>query len=250
MDDNFKLYAKYYNLLYQDKNYNAEVEYLITLFKKYKPDTKSILEFGSGTGNHGLIIQYKGYHVLGIERSKGMIDKAIEKGLNCKLADITDFSVSEKFDVVISMFHVISYLNDNTSLIAAFRNANKQLNPEGLFIFDVWYSPAVYEQKALPRIKKMKNDEISVTRIAEPEIDVNRNLVDVKFTILAKDLLNNSYSEFIENHPMRHFSIPEIELLAEMTGFQVLKAEEFLTGKMTSVDSWGVCFILKKRDKT
>jgi hypothetical protein len=132
-------------------------------------------------------------------------------------------------------------------LIATFKNANKQLNKDGIFLFDIWYSPAVYEQKAVPRIKKIQNKEISVTRVAEPKIEVNKNLVTVCYSILAKDLSTGETSELFESHPMRHFSIPEIDLLAKFTGFEMIKAEEFLTGDEPSGTTWGVCFILRKK---
>jgi hypothetical protein len=35
--------------------------------------------------------------------------------------------------------------------------------------------------------------------------------------------------------------------LAELTGFDILKAEEFLSGKDAGENTWGVCFILKKK---
>jgi len=246
MPINFQTYSKYYNLLYGDKDYKAEVDYVVKQIKRCAPKTKSILEFGSGTGGHGLLLKKKGLKIFGLDQSEFMVEEAKKKGLSCQVADISNFKLKEKYDAVISLFHVISYLTGNKSLIAAFRNANKHLKRGGIFLFDVWYSPAVHEQKALPRIKKMKNEQLDVTRIAEPKIDVNNNVVDVEFTVLVKDLSTGEVIELIENHPMRHFSIPEIGLLAELTGFRVLNAEEFLTGNKPSENTWGVCFILKK----
>jgi len=45
---------------------------------------------------------------------------------------------------------------------------------------------------------------------------------------------------------MRHFSIPEIDLIARLTGFEMIHTEEFLTEKPASEETWGVCFVLKK----
>ncbi|HMF70256.1 MAG TPA: hypothetical protein VK616_02215, partial [Flavitalea sp.] len=58
---------------------------------------------------------------------------------------------------------------------------------------------------------------------------------------------NNQFAELFESHPMRHFSFPEIELLAQQTGFTVLKAEEFLTGAPPTNKTWGVNFILQAK---
>jgi hypothetical protein len=92
----------------------------------------------------------------------------------------------------------------------------------------------------------MEDSDVRITRIAEPEIYPNMNRVDVNYTIFANNLLNGKVELFEESHPMRHFSLTEIELLARATGFEYLMAEEFLTGATPGVDTWGVCAVLKK----
>jgi len=247
MENNFTLYSKYYDLFYQSKDYHAEANYVSDCIKNYSPNAKTILEFGSGTGIHGLILQKMGYDIFGIERSHQMVDEAKLHGFPCKQADITNFKIDRNFDAVISLFHVISYINENASLENVFRNASKCLNTGGLFIFDVWYSPAVYHQRPESRIKKVENNDISVIRMAVPEIHSSKNVVDVNYTILVKDKKIDNWIEFQEQHPMRHFSIPEISLLAAFTGFELVKAEEFLTGNPPSENTWGVNFMLKKK---
>lgn len=248
MNDNFNLYSKYYNLLYKSKEYKEEAAYISECIRRYSPNARTILEFGSGTGGHGLILQKMGYEIYGIEQSKTMVEEAILSGFPCEQADIANFDLKRKFDSVISLFHVISYINDNGSLEKVFRNASFHLESHGLFIFDVWYSPAVYNQKPEVRIKRVENEEVSVIRIAEPVIQVNRNVVDVNYSILVKEKKSNKWIDFQEKHSMRHFSIPEVEFLAKSTGFQLVKAEEFLTRNEPSEHSWGVNFILMKNE--
>jgi len=246
MSSNFNIYSKYYNLLYADKDYNSEAKYISECIQAELPGAKSILEFGSGTGTCGLILKNMGYDIFGVELSSHMTEQALANGFPCRQGDITSFEINNKFDCVISLFHVISYLSDNSSLEKAFMNAANCLNTDGLFIFDVWYSPAVYSQKPESRIKHVENEEIKVIRIAEPIMRLNENIVDVKYTVLVKDKINNKWEEFAEVHPMRHFSLPEISLLAKHTGFDIIKAEEFLTREKPSAKTWGVNFILRK----
>lgn len=247
MSVNFQNYSKYYNLLYGDKDYTSEVDYVVNTISQYSTGAKDILEYGSGTGVHGMLFQNKGYQVYGLEQSEGMVTEARLKGLACQVADISNYSLDKQFDVVISLFHVISYLTSNEDLTNAFKNAYRHLRKDGLFVFDVWYSPAVYEQKPSVKVKHMADKELKVTRIAEPRIHYNKNVVDVNFTIIAKDLKTGQVEEFGECHPMRHFSIPEIGLLASLCNFEVIKTEEFLTGNEPSSNTWGVCFVLKKK---
>jgi predicted TPR repeat methyltransferase len=246
MDKNFNLYGKYYDLLYKNKDYVTEANYISECINRYFPDASTILEFGSGTGGHGIKLQKMGYDIFGLERSEQMVKEASRYGFPCLQADIVEFKIDRKFDVVIALFHVISYITDNESLYKVFKNAAKHLVPSGLFIFDVWYSPAVYYLKPETRIKKVENEEINVIRIAEPAIHSNLNVVDVNYSILVKEKSTNKCIEFNEKHPMRHFSIPEIETLASFTGLELIKAEEFLTGNQPSENTWGVNFILKK----
>jgi SAM-dependent methyltransferase len=247
MNDNFNLYGKYYDLLYEDKDYNQESVYISECIKSYYSCAKTILEFGSGTGKHGLMMQKLGYDIYGLERSPEMIEVARRQGFHCEKADIADFEIGRKFDVVMSLFHVLSYITENGELEEVFRNASKCLSSGGLFIFDVWYSPAVYYQKPETRLKVAENNEIRVIRFAEPVCHTDRNTVDVNYTILVKDKDTERWIEFSEKHSMRHFSIPEIKLLASFTGFEFIKAEEFLTHNQPSVYTWGVNFILKKK---
>lgn len=249
MKDNFRAYSKYYDLLYRDKNYQEESRYVADILRNNDPSVKTILELGCGSGSHALFLCEDGFDVTGIDRSVDMVAAARKKnisGFKPVQGDISEFHIDQKFDACIALFHVISYLTGNQSLINCFKLTNAHLKNNGLFLFDVWYSPAVYSQKPEIRIKRLEDDKIMVTRIAEPVMHHQRNVVDVSFevSVINKE---DAFSETIkEKHPMRHFSIPEIELLANHTGFEVVHAEEFLSGKEPGIDTWSVCVIIKK----
>jgi SAM-dependent methyltransferase len=155
--DNFQLYSKYYDLLYTTKDYKAEAGYVNNSLRIFNKNIISMLELGSGTGNHALHLCAQGFEVHGIERSNEMVKVAKNKNIQNyypRLADITSFKLEQKFDGAISLFHVISYLTDNEQLINCFTCTREHLKENGIFLFDVWYTPAVYLQKPEIRIKK------------------------------------------------------------------------------------------------
>lgn len=245
--DCFSAYSQYYDLLYSDKNYEAEVGYIESLLKEHNILSGSILELGSGTGKHANLLAEKNYVVTGIERSQDMIDKT-QKSQSCTFVcgDITSVRLGCEFDAVISMFHVISYITSDDDLTSLFRNTNSHLRVNGLFLFDVWYTPSVLYNRPEVRVKRMSDDSTEITRIAEPNIFDNENLVEVNYTIFSENKNTGSIASFKECHPMRHFSTPEISLLARTFGFEMVLSEEFLTGNSPSKDTWGVCYVLKK----
>lgn len=247
---NFNKYSRYYDLLYKDKNYTSEAEYVLNLAKNYNKECNKFLELGCGTGNHAAVLCNKGFSVVGLERSEEMVALAKQKNIsnfNPQVADITNFNINEKFDVALSLFHVISYLTDNEQLINCFNTVHQHLNINGIFIFDVWYSPAVYIQKPETRVKRISDEQIDVTRIAESTVYYNKNVVDVNYTIFIQDKATKITEVHHETHPMRHFSINEIKMLADFIGFDFVKAEEFLTANKTSENTWGVCMVLRKK---
>lgn len=243
----FDAYSRYYNLLYHDKDYAAEVDYLDRLLLRHGLGGKDLLEFGSGTGKHGRLLAERGYRVLGIERSAEMVAQAIpSNGFTCQQGDICTVRLGRSFDAVLALFHVISYQTTNDAVKEVFARAAEHLRPGGLFVFDVWYSPAVYAQRPTVRIKRLEGEGVRITRIAEPKIHSNENRVDVHYSIFAEDLASGTVQTLTETHPMRHFSLPELSLLAAMTGFERLAAEGFLTGAPASEDTWGLCLVLRK----
>jgi SAM-dependent methyltransferase len=243
----FKKFSDYYELLYKDKDYNAEAAYIHNLISRHNANFKDILEFGSGTGKHARILAGLGYTVHGIELSENMISKAkIVPGFTCQQGDITNSKMDKTYDVVTSLFHVMCYQITNKQLNGVFENAAAHLNKDGLFIFDFWYSPAVYAQKPSVRVKRAANEKIEITRIAEPVIIPNENRVDINYSIYVKSLIDQKIHMITETHSVRHFSLPEIDIICEMYGFKRLQTEEFKTGKKVSEDTWGPCVLLKK----
>jgi len=243
----FDAIGKYYDLLYQDKDYVSEVNYIDHLIKKYSDQTCNILEFGFGTGKHAGILVDKGYKIDGIERSKSMVKFASEKsGFTPHVGDIKTKKLKKKFDTVISLFHVFSYQTNNSDVQELLCNASRHLKKGGIFIFDIWYTPAVLSIYPSNRVLRMSNDEIEVTRIAEPDILINENIVNVNYQFFVKNKLNNNYETFQETHPMRHFSLPEIDYFAQKNGFLVEKSEEWITGNLPSKDTWSISLVIKK----
>ncbi len=245
----FALYNHYYDLVYSDKDYSGETNYVSTILKKFIPGAVNLLELGCGTGNFSEFLCNSGYKVTGVERSENMVKAAMAKnidGFETIVGDAVDFSSDKKFDAAVSLFHVISYLTENESVLSCFKNVWLKLKPGGVFVFDVWFTPAVYTQQPSTRVKRISTDLLEITRIAEPIILYEKNIVQVDYQMIVKNKSNSKYEVLKEQHLMRHFSTPEILLFAELSGFKLLVAEEFLTAKKPGNNTWGVCYTLQK----
>lgn len=247
MTRNFLDYSQYYDLLYKDKDYEGEVEYLVSVLSRCSITSGRLLEFGAGTGKHGVLLADRGFDVLGIELSNDMVARAPAcKGLQIIQGDIATFKGQGIYDAVISLFHVMSYQVESAQLLKVFENATNHLDIGGVFIFDFWYSPAVCEQRPSIKVKRIHDAGISITRLAEPKITSSENRVDVNYTVFVEDTKTGELTFFKENHPMRHFTLPELDWVAERAGFKRLLAEEFGSGNVPGESTWGVCVAFEK----
>jgi SAM-dependent methyltransferase len=240
-------YSKYYNLLYKNKEYSREVDYISKLINEFNPDAKTILDLGCGTGRHDELFVKYGYSVYGIDISEEMLKETNKLAEKRKLSfikgDIRNLSLDKQFDVVVSLFHVISYQTTNEDLKNTFETASKHLKNGGLFIFDCWYGPAVLSEKPTVRVKRLEDENIKILRVAEPIIYPNENLVDVNYEILVEDKKKETYEVLSETHTMRYLFKPEIEIFMENTGLRLLKYEEWLSGNKPGFNTWGVMFL-------
>lgn len=194
-----------------------------------------------------------GYRVCGVERSEQMIRQARERVSGAEnpcfvQADIRKFSLERKFDAAISLFHVMSYLKDLDNFTEVLRLVYEHLNENGVFIFDTWYGPAVLMEKPETRIKRLENESIAVTRLAEPVMRENENIVEVHYDIFVKNKSENSIKEIKEVHNMRYYFLSEIDFCLKSCGFRLEACFGFMTGKELSRNTWGSMFVARKRD--
>lgn len=251
----FNAYSKYYDLLYKDKDYTGEAEYVHNLIQKHTPGAKSILNLGCGTGRHDFLLAEKGYTITGVDISEDMISIAKThlstlnlkpSTLSFKQSDIRTVRLNQTFDAVVSLFHVVSYQTRNEDLQATFSTVKTHLKPGGVFIFDCWYGPAVLTDRPSVRIKRLEDEKRSVIRIAEPIMHPNVNIVEVNYQIIVRNKASNELETHHEQHRVRYLFRPEIELFLSHAGFQLLSCREWMTERNPDFKSWSVCFVTKK----
>jgi len=249
----FDNYARYYDLLYRDKDYSKEAQFVHQIIQTHAPNARDLLELGCGTGIHAVELAKQGYHIQGVDFSDQMLQRACDRlsqitpdlasRLKFSRGDIRHLRLNQSFDVVISLFHVINYQTTNEDLLATFATVKEHLKPGGIFIFDIWYGPAVLSDRPAVRVKRLEDDKIRVTRIAEPVMHQNENWVDVNYQVFIRDKSSNAVEELWETHRMRYLFKPEIELLFKESQMQVIAFREWMSDQEAGFHTWSTYFV-------
>jgi len=247
----FNEYAKFYDALYEDKDYYGEVDYLERLFNKYatKP-VATILDLGCGSGGHAIQLAERGYKVTGVDRSDEMLTIARQKtnagNLEYIHSDLINIDLGKKFDVVISMFAVLSYVTENRDLLKAFQVIAKHLQPGDIFFFDAWFGPAVLSERPTDRYKITTQSNERIIRFAHPQMNVMSHTVTVNYKVIhisGKQIIE----EIEESHQMRFFFPLEIEQYLSSSSFKLLSMHPFMDEEhsMTERD-WSMAVVARK----
>jgi SAM-dependent methyltransferase len=248
MEQTFDRYASYYDAFYQDKDYDSEATYIAGLIRRQCGDgPKDVIDFGAGTGKHGVRLASMGLNVHGVEISNSMVLQAESgKGFSIEQGDVRSYSSSKNYDVALAMFHVLSYMRTLEDFEIALRNINSNLVDNGILVFDVWYGPAVLELGVENREKTATLDGVEIVRKARSVSIPDQQSVEVKYEC---GFMNQGVfqSEFTESHTLRYFFDDTVKKVSNQAGFEVLMSEESFTGGHLDESTWSALYTLKKR---
>lgn len=254
MPDVFDRYGEYYDLIYLDKDYEKECDFLGSIFKNYSSiPVRSIFDGGCGTGGHAIPLVRRGYEVLGVDASPVMVNRAVDKAkraeleIDFRLADLRSLSLNRKFDAAICMFAVMDYFITNRDLEKVIRNVRKVLKEGALFVFDVWNGLAVLRILPEVRVKVMEDGGKRAIRWVYPELDSLNHLCRDHYHLIVTEG-GKIVDEITETHTVRYFFPQEISHYLEENGFEVVRICPFLDlGGKVDEEVWNMTFVARAK---
>ena len=246
------LFYNYYDLLFANKDYSKETDLCLKLSSLYGiKNPKSILEIGCGTGNHTLNLAKTNKDITAIDSDQVMVNKADEKikasrFKNIKLlkSKVEDLK-NQKFDLVIAMFNVITYIQEFDELEDFIQGVNKVLKRNGVFIFDCWNGVAAMIDP--PKVKhiSIKQDGDELTLKITPKTDIFRQVVNLTYDFQVKSKKSTKTDKYIL--PQKLWTPGEINWTLSKAGFETKIISPLLNiDKKATENDWKILFCAKK----
>ncbi len=135
----YDAFAPFYDILTEHQDYDWWWSALLPLAELGGLSGNRVLDVACGTGKSLGPLIARGWSVVGIDASEGMLAEARHKlGPEVRLIphDMRDLPKLGNFDLVCALNDAINYVLDERQLVETFTGFRRNLAPEGVVIFD------------------------------------------------------------------------------------------------------------------
>jgi ubiquinone/menaquinone biosynthesis C-methylase UbiE len=222
----YREFAKFYENLKFGEFDKYAIPYIFQQLKNLKYKPKKVLDLACGNGIASVLLAKSGLKVYGLDISKEMLKlaKLRAKKANVKIkfihADMRNFTLPEKVDLVVSLYDSLNYLLELEDLEKTFQNVFNVLEPGGIFIFDM------NTRKTLRRwdnwIYFNEKYNLVMKGSFDPQANIAKLLI-VMFIRKRKDW----YKRVTELHVEKAYKKSEIRKCLRKAGFREIHFSEF-----------------------
>jgi 2-polyprenyl-3-methyl-5-hydroxy-6-metoxy-1,4-benzoquinol methylase len=171
--DAYRTLAAHYDRLRMDWYTGTTGPQLVELLAAHGVRDGAILDAGCGTGTLAMWLATRGFAVDGVDLSPSLLAQAKAKAVAAsqnvrfELGDITDLSLSHRFDAVVCVADVLNHLPTLDDWERAFRSFAQHLRPGGLLFFDALTALGL-ERMDMYEVHDLANGALMMGIIYEP----------------------------------------------------------------------------------
>jgi len=223
----YKDLAKYYDLIYDSKDYKKEAEKIRKLIKKYKKSKGiELLDVGCGTGRHLKYLK-KHFSCTGLDKNKEMISIAKKNvdGAKFRIGDMMNFSLKKKSDVILCLFSTIGYVKNYKNLKETINNFSKHLKEGGVLIIEPWVHSGEFKHNSI-HMEVYSGKDIKLARAGYSRKRGNISIVYMEYLVVEK---NKGIRHFKEKHEMGLFGVNQTLKIMKDVGLKSIFLKRGLT---------------------
>ena len=226
----FSQTAELYDLIYASfKDYPAESDRLAALIARVRPDARTVLDVACGTGEHARLLRERhGLAVDGIDLEPAFARIATAKNAAGRfvVADMCDFDLGRRYDVVMCLFSSIGYARTLDRVGQAIARFRAHAAAGGVIIVEPWFAPGILED-GRRSTDVGDGDGVRVERRARTEIDGRMSRLYFDYDIVDHGRAFHAS----EVHELGLFTPDEMIAAFESTGLLVDYDPAGLTGR-------------------
>lgn len=218
--------AELYDKIYSWKDYKQEVQEISDILKEYGYTKGKLLDIGCGTAKH---LQYfsDSFTKEGLDLSKQLIEVARKNNpeLSFYVDDMTQFDTGKTYDVIVSLFSSIGYVQTQEKLQKTFERVYAHLDQKGIAIIEPWIAPKDFSART--SLNTYEDENTKLARMINSKQQGKLSVLEIDWLIsVNKEKTRHLYEE----HKMGLFSKEETMRAASNAGLHIDFYEGFGRG--------------------
>lgn len=224
----FSQSAELYDRIYSWKDYPAEAARVREMVMAAGGRGEgTLLDVACGTGLH-LVSLREHYAAEGIDLDDGLLEVARRRLPDVPLhrADMRDFDLGRRFDVVTCLFSAIGYVLTVDALHAAIGCMARHLEPGGALVVEPWFEPDAFHRDHA-RVSTYEEPGLSIARMSHSSAEGTISVLAFEYLIGRPEGITRAS----ERHEMGLFTREQMTAAFEAAGLRTTYDEEGVAGR-------------------
>ncbi len=243
--DNF---SDFYDLLTDNVEYEKRADYFCRLLSMCGIKSGILLDLGCGTGSMSVKMAERGFDVIGVDSSVGMLNaarqKAYENGAEILLLNqnMQEIDLYGTVDCAICVLDGINHLEGEADVKRTFEKVSLFMNKGGAFAFDV---NTIHKHKNILADNVFVYEPDDLFCVWQNDYNPDDNSVDISLDFFEED--GGVYYRSCESFTEQAYELDVIKLWLEKAGFEVVGIFDDLTTDPVNPETERAVFLAKKK---
>ncbi|MCR5484449.1 MAG: class I SAM-dependent methyltransferase [Clostridiales bacterium] len=241
-------FARFYDSLTDNVEYDERCDYVHKLLRKNGISDGILLDLACGTGSFSVRMAERGFEVIGVDSSCGMLAKAQEKAMEhgknilflCQ--DMCQLDLFGTVKATICMLDSINHLTSAEDVLNTFKKVSLFTEPGGLFIFD---ANTVYKHRKVLADNTFVYDTDDVYCVWQNKLQRDGFTTDISLDFFYT-LGNGRYGRSGESFSEKAYPLSVLEDFLSKAGFEVVGIYNELTENKPDEKTERAVFTAKK----
>lgn len=243
--DNF---SDFYDLLTDNVEYEKRADYFCRLLSMCGIRSGILLDLGCGTGSMSVQMTKRGFDVIGVDSSVGMLNaarqKAYESGAEVLLLNqnMQEIDLYGTVDCAICVLDGINHLESESDVKRTFEKVSLFMNRGGAFAFDV---NTIHKHKSVLADNVFVYEPDDLFCVWQNSYNPADNSVDISLDFFEEE--DGVYYRSCESFTEQAYELDDIKRWLEEAGFEVVGVFDDMTTDPVKPETERAVFLTKKK---